>query len=230
MGQRLDINKILQGWQGASSIIRVHEDIEPEDGMRLVQAIGERLCDGFRIDARNIFVYRNLVLWMLAHPDAKAHDASGKVVPAHPAKGIYIAGPTGTGKSLCMKVFSSFAKALGIQYEVGGKMLYMDFAFYRSDLICDDYAKEGDLQKYKQMPILCIEDLGSENPETLYMGNRRNVIQGILEARGDRALQLTCATSNIPIDRLGDVYGDRVQSRAAAMFNYYILGGGDRRE
>ena len=230
MEQRLDIASILKGWEIASSIQRRRIAISQEDGMALVTAIGRKFRPGFVIDRENRFVYENLVRWMFADPSAKAQAVDGRAVPADLTRGFYIAGPTGTGKTLCMRVFSSFAKSLALCYDVCGKQQYMDFQFYRSDLICDEYAKEGDLQKFKQMPILCIEDLGSENQETLYMGNRRNVIQGILEARGDRMLLLTNATSNLPIYKLGDVYGDRVQSRAHAMFNYYILEGGDRRK
>lgn len=230
MGQRLDIKMLLKDWPLASSIQRRRQDISLEDGIRLVKEIGIRLCPGFTIDKANSFTYHNIVLWMLGNPSAEARDAAGGYTKADLTKGLYVAGPTGTGKTLCMRIFSNFAKCLALSYDVVDKRQYMDFNFHRADLICDDYAKEGDLQKYKQMPILSIEDLGSESQETLFMGNRRNVIQTILESRGDRLLQLTNVTSNIPIERLGETYGDRVQSRAYSMFNYYILGGGDRRQ
>jgi DNA replication protein DnaC len=230
MESRLDIKALLKDWQMASAIQRHCVVVPFEDVMSLIWEIGRRLCPDFSLDGKNGFVYRNIALWMLGSQETLAQDASGQIVRGDITRGLYLAGPTGTGKTLCMRVFHNFAKCLGLNYTIGDKLQYIDLNFYRADLICDDYAKEGDLQKFKQMPILSIEDLGSENQETLYMGNRRNVIQSILEARGDRPLQLTNITSNIPIEHLGDTYGDRVQSRAYSMFNYYILSGSDRRK
>lgn len=230
MAQTIDIYRVLRDWDINPTIIRHRLDYSVEDGMALVAEIGRRLRPDFVIDDENRFVFENIVRWMFADPSAKANDAVGNVIPASLTKGLYISGPTGTGKTLCMKVFSHFAQALSISFEAGGKQHFMGFNYYRADLICDEYAREGDLQKFKKMPILNIEDLGCESRETLYMGNRRNVLQSILEARGDRMLQITNVTSNIPIDALYEDYGDRVQSRAYELWNYYILNGDDRRK
>lgn len=229
MAQTLDIERILRGWDFNPAINRHRLNISVEDGMALACELGRRLHSDFIIDDGNRFVYENLVRWMFADPSAKANDAAGNEIPASLTKGLYISGPTGTGKTVCMKVFSYFAKALSISYDAGVKQQFLDFNFYRADLICDEYAREGDLQKFKQLPILNIEDLGSESKETLYMGNRRCVLQSILEARGDSMRQITNVTSNIPINVLYQDYGDRVQSRAFEMWNYYILNGDDRR-
>ena len=242
MGRTIDIKRALESWGVTKAgITRIPQDHDLDECMELIRHIGETFYDGFTIDEKNSFVFENIALWMIGSPEAKAHDAEGKVVPADLNKGLYIAGRTGTGKSLLLSVFSVFSKILKVEYEVNTKKYYMDFQFYRSDLICDDYAREGDLQKFKQMPILCIEDLGAEEPETLFMGNRRNVLRSILEARADRRSLLTFVTSNLSIRSLakvktkdgresGERYGDRVQSRAYEMFNYYILGGKDRRQ
>lgn len=238
MGRTKDIEGCIKQWgvqkAGITRIPVTNEEVE--DCMALIAEIGRRYCENFVIDDNNRFVFEQIIRWMLADPNAQAHDTEGNIIPAGLSKGLYIAGRTGTGKTLLLAVFSVFAKLLGIEYWSYGKRLPLDFNFYRADLICDDYAKEGDLQKFKQMPILCIEDLGCEEPETLFMGNRKNVLRSILEARGDKRSLLTFATSNIRIDRLGknkegrELYGDRVQSRAFEMWNYYILGGKDRRK
>lgn len=237
MGRTIDIKRALESWGVTKAgITRMPQDHDLDECMELVERIGQTFYEGFVIDDRNRFVFENIVLWMIASPEAKAHDDDGHEIPADLNKGLYIAGRTGTGKSLLLSIFSVFAKMLFIQYEANTKKCNMDFQFYRSDLICDDYAREGDLQKFKQMPILCIEDLGAEEPETLFMGNRRNALRSILEARADKRSLLTFATSNLSMRRLAtfndgrERYGDRVQSRAYEMFNYYVLGGKDRRK
>lgn len=237
MGRTKDIDSCMKQW-GVQKVGIVRIPVtgeEIEDCMALVEEIGRRHCEDFVIDDNNRFVFEQIVRWILADPKAQAHDINGNIIPADLTKGLYVAGRTGTGKSLLLSIFSIFTKILLVKYVASAKEQSLDFNFYRADLICDEYAKEGDLQKFKQMPILCIEDLGCEEPETLFMGNRKNVLRSILEARGDRRNVLTFATSNIRIDRLGknkegrELYGDRVQSRAFEMWNYYILGGKDRR-
>ena len=81
------------------------------------------------------------------------------------------------------------------------------------------------------MQIIGIQDLGQEPKETLYMGNRLNVLQQLLEYRGDRGDQLTLITSNLRIssETLKRDYGDRVQSRLVEM-NYFEIKGKDRRK
>lgn len=236
MGRTINIDRAIESWGvKKAGIVRLPQDHDLDECIELILRIGRTFHEGFVIDENNCFVYENIALWMIASPEAKAHDELGNAVPADLRKGLYIAGRTGTGKSLLLKIFSVFAKILTVEYEVNAKRNFLGFGTYRADLICDDYAREGDLQKFKQMPILCIEDLGAEEQETLYMGNRRSVLRSILEARADKKHVLTFATTNIPINRIGsskdgkERYGDRVQSRAYEMFNYYILGGKDRR-
>ena len=81
------------------------------------------------------------------------------------------------------------------------------------------------------MPIICIQDLGSEQMESLYMGNRENVIRRMIEYRGDRTDMLTLITSNLPMahQKLEEKYGDRVVSRLNEMCNYLEIKGKDRR-
>ena len=90
-------------------------------------------------------------------------------------------------------------------------------------------AEEGDLTPWKEEISLCIQDLGNEPSEVMYMGNRRRVLRSVLEARGDMYDRLTLISSNFPPERLGEVYGQRVASRIRQMCNPIYLGGSDRR-
>ena len=102
----------------------------------------------------------------------------------------------------------------------------------RADVICQEYASTGDIAKFRSAPILGIQDLGQEPREVLYMGNRQNALQQLLEYRGDCDGKLTLITSNLRIssERLRNDYGDRVQSRLCEMCNYLEIKGKDRRK
>ena len=102
----------------------------------------------------------------------------------------------------------------------------------RTDAICDEYTKEGEMRGYKDMAVVCFQDLGTEPLESLFMGNRQNVMKQILEHRGDLYNVITLISSNLPInhDALNDRYGDRVSSRLCEMCNYFELKGQDRRK
>ena len=88
------------------------------------------------------------------------------------------------------------------------------------------------MSAYKTAPMLCIQDLGNEPQEALYMGNRLDVARYIIEYRGDAHAELTFITSNLRMggDILKERYGDRVASRLMEMCNYYEIKGKDRRK
>ena len=108
----------------------------------------------------------------------------------------------------------------------------LSWAITRADEVCQEYVANGEIQRYKQRAMIGIQDLGQEPKEVLYMGNRLNVLQQLLEYRGDRTDQLTLITSNLRIssDTLKRDYGDRVQSRLVEMCNYFEIKGRDRRK
>ena len=90
----------------------------------------------------------------------------------------------------------------------------------------------GTFEGFKKMNIIGFQDLGSEPIESLYMGNRINVMRRILEYRGDQSDQITLITSNLPYNskKFVELYGDRVASRLNEMCNYFEITGKDRRK
>ena len=86
--------------------------------------------------------------------------------------------------------------------------------------------------EYKKQAMLGIQDLGNEPQESLYMGNRLDVVRNLIEYRGDKQDEMTFITSNLRIngDILIDRYGDRVASRLVEMCNYFEIKGKDRRK
>ena len=212
----------------------VYADYDMQESLAIVEAIGKSRNPAFVIDDENRFTYENMIRWCHCDTKMQAIDpVTKKVIPGGLKKGIYIAGNTGTGKSWCLEVMAAYAMAFGFVITLGEtekRMLYWNNV--RADDICEEYAANGTFQKFKTRNIYGIQDLGSEPAESVYMGNRIEVLRQLLEYRGDRTDQVTLFTSNLPMNHkiLVDRYGDRVSSRLSAMCNYFEIRGKDRRK
>lgn len=233
MGQIDDILARVLATVPAAPVKRErHTPFKMATSLAVVCAIGRRRSPRFRLDADNRFAYENLVRWVHGDPTMMCNDPeTGKVIHGDPCKGIYIAGPTGTGKSLALEVMSAYCQIDRPIVELGGKSVRLTWKSIRADLICDTYAAEGNLRRFKDFPILCVQDVGSEPTEAMYMGNRVNPLREVLESRGDRADSLTLMTSNLPFtgQAFRERYGERAVSRLRGMCNYLVMGGHDRR-
>lgn len=204
-----------------------------EVALTVVEAIGKQRNPKFRIDTENRFVYENLIRWVHADPEFKCMNPyTRQITPGRLDKGIYISGNTGSGKSWAIEVMSAYSTIDNVKFGVFGVKKPIQWPSIRTDTICEDYASTGTIEKYKKMSIIGIQDLGAEPPESLYMGNRQNVLQQILESRGDQTNLLTMITSNLPINHEALIrrYQDRVASRLNEMCNYFELTGADRRK
>lgn len=190
----------------------------------LITTIGEGFVHGFVLDEDNERAYLAACCWANAMPFT---CASG---PGDVNRGLYIAGPTGSGKTLLTKVLRKFAdvcdahvKTFGYAYRLGG------FVDVRADEIVAEVARTGDLSSWVTAPVLCVQDVGAEPVEALYMGNRIPVIRQLIERRADRDGGLLIITSNVLPSDLADRYGDRVASRIPELCNLIVMAGSDRR-
>ncbi|MBE6339844.1 MAG: hypothetical protein E7069_03765 [Bacteroidales bacterium] len=194
--------------------------------------IGKLCIPAFIIDDDNSFVYKNLMLWALADPSCKAIDPeTAKEIPADLNKGIFISGKTGTGKSVALEVLREFVREVRDRgFYINGICENLTWTNFRADDIVDRFCEGESLRWMKKAAMLGIQDLGSEPTEAIYMGNRHELLRLILESRADYST-VTLVTSNFAMlaPELRKKYGDRVQSRCREMFNYYVLGGEDRR-
>jgi len=201
--------------------------------LRVVEAIGKRRNKKFRIDEENRFTYENLIRWVHGDDKMQCIDPKTKnVMPGNLNSGIYIAGNTGTGKSWALEIMAAYCSVDSVAVEVGGKITQLKWPSFRTDAICDVYMTTGMLERFKNARVMAFQDLGSEPMESLYMGNRLNVMRQILENRGDRTDVITLITSNLPINcqEFTSMYGDRVASRLLEMCNYFEIKGTDRRK
>lgn len=201
--------------------------------LEVVRAIGQDRNPGFTIDAENRFTYENLIRWIHADPEMKCLDPETRQVShGRLNAGIYIAGNTGTGKSWALEIMSAYCLVDNVQVRIGASQRCLYWRNIHSASICDEYVKNGSIERWKKAHIVGIQDLGAEPEESVYMGNRIGVIRQILEHRGDRSDEITMITSNLPISHklLTDRYDDRVCSRLAEMCNYFEIKGKDRRK
>lgn len=207
--------------------------IDMDIALEIVDGIGKERNHKFRIDNENRFTYENLIRWVHCDTEMKCIDPETKqVIPGNLKRGIYIAGNTGSGKSWALEIMAAYTMVYNFQIQMGETKRCLYWGNVRTDTICGEYIAQGTFDKYKNMSIIGIQDLGAEPAESMYMGNRINVLRQILEYRGDRTDQITLITSNFSMNgkNLKDTYDDRVSSRLNEMCNYFEIKGKDRRK
>lgn len=192
-----------------------------EDCQQLLMSIGRRYVPGFTIDKDNAFAYENIRRWADNRDFQCLDPITGATIQGNTKLGLYICGPTGSGKSALVDIIRTYIKVLGYRVIHNTQPSQMQWTPRRADEICNEFLATGDMAPYISENILCIDDAGTEPSETLYMGNRVQVIKAILEARGDRPNKITIITSNTKVSQ--EIYGDRVASRLCNMCNYFEL-------
>lgn len=201
---------------------------------RLIE-IGRTYTPDFVIDKNNEFVYVNILKWIHGDRTLKAINPDNKKqINGNTKAGIYIAGPPGTGKTMCLNVIRDYS------FIIGAKVLILPFdektnlawQNYNASEITDKYMRDGNIQEFECKRILCIHDFGCEPAYVSYMGNNINVLKLLIERRGDFKNRITLMTSNLSLGgkMLLEKYGERAVSRLYQMCNYYELKGDDRRK
>jgi len=204
-----------------------------KSALQAVIEIGRLRNPKFVIDDDNVFTYVNMIRWVHGDEEMQCLNPTTKeIIRGRLNAGIYIAGNTGTGKSWVLEIISEYSKIDNVKLAMLDTIRPLRWNNYRTDSICDEYTESGLITKYKEMGIVGFQDLGSEQQEALYMGNRVNVMRKILEHRGDFPNKITLITSNLPIThpKLTEAYGERVSSRLIEMCNYFEIKGTDRRK
>lgn len=236
MGRIIKIADVLDVIRDRSMLPRVKRyrrmPYKMDSALLVVEAIGQERNRRFRIDDENRFAYENFIRWIHGDPEMECLNPSTRErIPGDISKGIYIAGNTGTGKSWCLDIMSVYCIVDNPLVTFGKDTCALRWTNVRTDAVCDAFSATGDIRLYKTAPVIGFQDLGSEQDESVYMGNRIQVMRNIIEHRGDCTDRITLITSNIPFthDRFSARYGERCASRLYEMCNYFEIKGKDRR-
>ena len=208
--------------------------------MQVFTALGSREINAdFKISHQNEWVIQNIIKWAHSDPTIEALNPTTRIKePGDITKGLYIAGPCGTGKTILMRTLAQYLtidNVIYLRYEPRmsePSRQLMTFYSANTNRVAMFYAENGDLYQYLQQPAICFNDLGVEPQETLFMGTRLKTMQTIIQERGDARGLITHFTSNNGIidPETKTLYGERAQSRLVKMCNYYELTGDDLRK
>ena len=189
--------------------------------LSVFKRIGKGIESRFTINEHNMGLYKDLIKYF--HGD---DSFVGELT-----KGILLMGPTGTGKTLAMKIMSVYRQIDDIKFMFNRKLYRMNFEIISANDIVTAFVNNGfeGIDQYCTRYILCIDDIGSESDRVRHYGNTIDVVSYILSERYSRRL-LTLGTTNFPLTTLEQMYDDRIMSRMYALFNFMTLKGQDFRK
>jgi len=147
-------------------------------------------------------------------------------------KGILLSGSIGSGKTTAMRLFEKATKRFRI---ISTRHIVRDTQIngfetidkYGRSSFGTVYTPEGEGHPNKPISY-CFDDLGLEDVNTKFYGNASNPIAEILLDRYECQIKYgmkTFATTNISIENLEQIYGDRLRDRFKEMFNLLYMKG-----
>lgn len=199
-----------------------------------IKEIGTVLCEReskkFVIDSENDFVFHNMIYWFEGDKQC-AWDLN---------KGIMLIGTTGTGKTRAIEIMDTYCEFegvagtndLGIKFFADDKLVLMDFKAVSLPRATENIVSKNDFTDYQKclsQKSIFIDEIGLELKKIKYYGNEVETFISIIEARS-RFAGLMMATSNLTLDEIRSVYGDRVESRLSSLVTIVEMSGADRRK
>ena len=187
--------------------------------LSVVDRIGKSIVPGFSLDKveQN---YVKLIKYFHADP---TFDGILE-------KGIILMGPTGTGKTLAMKIMQVYRKIDDTYYFKDNKAYRMNYDIYHVNDIVSNFIDTGfdGIDIYCRRYVACFDDMGTEIEQVKHYGNNLDVMSHIMAERYAKGL-LTFATTNFPVRVLEEKYDDRTISRMYTLFNFIPMTGEDYR-
>lgn len=175
----------------------------------------KNLDDQYQADFHKVF--RNLTMYFVG-------DESG---PYNLRKGIRLYGPTGVGKTLLLRTFAEnptkpfiVKGAIELANEFKGKDGGEEFFIKYSNVM----QHVGSNKFGVKSRLLCIDDLGVENPTIKRYGEEYNLFQDLIQQLYTNRV-LFHVSDNLTSTHVQQRYGDRVESRFCEIFNEIDLSG-----
>ena len=134
------------------------------------------------------------------------------------SKGLFIVGTTGLGKTEIIKAVKDNP--------------LNPIAIYSMIDITDFVKKEGEFNLKIGSRIICLDDLGTEQPTVKYYGTEISWFKDFIENYylNEQTFNRLIITTNLTGEQIEERYGKRVRSRMREMFNMIAIKGEDLRK
>lgn len=143
-------------------------------------------------------------------------------------KGLWLCGNNGTGKTTLLYIIREFCRQIGKKCLDGDDNIPYSFRINNASMVAGEFNKHGysGIEQYVSLSRQAFDELGSEPQLTSYFGTPMNVMQYVLQRRYDRRFEfITHVTTNLRIDEIAQIYGDRIYDRCKEMFNFIFIEG-----
>jgi Cdc6-like AAA superfamily ATPase len=191
-----------------------------ETALYVIERIGKRFEPSFVLNDEVKPVYIKLIQYFHADPEFDGNLS----------KGILLMGPTGTGKTLAMKIMQTYRTLDDTWYYSNGKAHRMNYDIVHINTIISEFIENGfdGIDIHCKRYAACFDDIGTETDQVKHFGNTLDVVSHILAERYAKSL-ITFGTTNFPVKILEQKYDDRTVSRMYTLFNFVTMAGKDFR-
>ncbi len=166
-----------------------------------------------RLYAGRVVALGGVPAWS-AHLDARL-QAVASWLTAGPTRGLMLAGPCGTGKTVTLQAVGALVEMLGIPCVQGRWHSTYSLRLVSARAVAEAALRPGGFELMRDLasaPLLAIDDLGSEPAELMTYGRVMRPVADLLEERYSRS-GLTLVSGNVTPAALAAAYGERVADR-----------------
>lgn len=181
----------------------------------------------FIIDQDNHQVIIKIGQWALRDPEFEDVENGWYL-----DKGIFIQGGVGTGKTKLMFILSKYLEFIRSVYRFTSKVVWQFAHSYKKDGISCFHSESSGNKYYDE---LCLTNDTTGLPDAEYVmhyGNKILVGSQLIMMRSNAFVgngYMSHFTTNVPVNRLKDIYGVRAYDRLLEMCNFFSLTGESRR-
>lgn len=135
--------------------------------------------------------------------------------------GILFCGQCGNGKTTMMYAMRDLFNLLSLHNLIDGEYSKVQMVVWDSTKIAR-VAKDEDIIKIANIPLLAIDDLGKEPKEVISFGNVITPMIDVIEHRYKLQLPTFVSTNLLP-KQIGEKYGTRIADRFNEMFHKIVF-------